>query len=105
MIVTLFSQTRDGRLLYYTLHDRQPALDGFPALTAAWRREGARERERRYVFDSAGERDRALRRLFSGAVRRGYRLLYSFDRAGPGRFGLQMPEPAIPASLRAISDA
>lgn len=105
MTFTLFSRSRDGRLAYYTLHDRQPSLDGSPVLTAAWRTEGRRERERRYAFGSQRERDRALRRLFSRAVRRGYRLLYSFDRAGIGRFGVGPVGSGDASGVNAASDA
>ena len=90
MILTLFARNRDGRLSYYTLHDRQLSLDGLPGLTSAWRIEGGGERERRYSFADEEERNRILRRLFTRAVRRGYRLLYSFDRAGIGRFGIEL---------------
>jgi len=103
MTLTLFTRGRNGRLSYYTLHDRQPSLDGSPVLTSAWRIEGGRERERRYSFSDDKDRDRTLRRLFARAVRRGYRLLYSFDRAGIGRFG---GGPAdAPGDVRSASEA
>ncbi len=114
MTITLYSRTRNGRLSYYTLHDRQPSLDGSPVLTSAWRIEGGRERELHRTFASGKERDRALRRLFTAAVRRGYRLLYSFDRAGIGRFGTGAESLAagiVPGAIasreatRAVSDA
>jgi hypothetical protein len=105
MTLTLFAQDRNGRLSYYTLHDRQPSLDGLPVLTSAWRIEGGRERERRYSFANERERDRALRRLFSRAVRRGYTLLYSFDRSGIGRFGDGAETPRILEDARAASEA
>ncbi|NLJ47699.1 MAG: hypothetical protein GX430_14205 [Treponema sp.] len=109
MILTFFAQDRRGRLSYYTLHDRQPSLDGLPSLTSAWRVEGGRERERHYSFANERERDRALRRLFTRAVRRGYRLLYSFDRSGIGRFGIgpDLGPDLLPrtAPSRAASDA
>ena len=88
MIITLFAQSKTGLLHYYTLHDRQLSLGQPYALTAAWRAENARERERLYVFSSARERDGKLKTLFRSSLRRGYRLLYSFDREGFGRFGL-----------------
>ncbi|HOX14392.1 MAG TPA: hypothetical protein PLB56_15915 [Spirochaetales bacterium] len=102
MTLTLFTRDRNGRLSYYTLHDRQPSLDGLPVLTSAWRVEGGRERERRYSFSDERDRDRALRRLFTRAVRRGYTLLYSFDRSGIGRFG---GGPADAANAAAAMDA
>lgn len=105
MTLTLFAQGRSGRLYYYTLHDRQPSLDGLPVLTSAWRVEGGRERERRLSFPSERDRDRALRRLFTRAVRRGYALLYSFDRSGIGRFGAGDETPRVTEVARAASEA
>ena len=105
MTLTLFTRDRNGRLSYYTLHDRQPSLDGLPVLTSAWRVEGGRERERRYSFSDERDRDRALRRLFTRAVRRGYTLLYSFDRSGIGRFGGGPEATAADAVVRAASEA
>lgn len=89
MIITLYTELKDGRLRYYTLHDRQLSLDRRYTLTVARRTENAAERERFYTFDSAREMDGKLKELFTRAVRRGYRLLYCFDREGFGRFGAQ----------------
>lgn len=105
MTLTLFTRGRNGRLSYYTLHDRQPSLDGLPVLISAWRVEGCRERERRFSFASEKERDRALRRLFTRAVRRGYTLLYSFDRSGIGRFGGGPEAATADAVVRTASEA
>ncbi|MGO8695337.1 MAG: hypothetical protein ACLQMF_16875 [Rectinemataceae bacterium] len=82
MIITLIKTAKDGRLHYYTVHDRQPALDAPFALCSAWRIGMGRERERLYRFQSVTERDRMIRTLVSRRIRDGYRLLYSFSRAG-----------------------
>ncbi|MDA8424938.1 MAG: hypothetical protein M0Z80_02275 [Treponema sp.] len=73
---------KDGRLHYYTVHDRQPVLDAPFALCSAWRIGIGRERERLYRFQSVVERDRMIRKLVSRRLRDGYRLIYSFSRAG-----------------------
>jgi len=93
MIITLYAESAKGRLRYYTIHDRQPSLESPHTLTAAWRTENAQERERRYTFESARDKNRMLRKLFLRTIRRGYRLLYSFDREGFGRFGTAADGP------------
>lgn len=87
MFITLYAESRNGRLKYYTIHDRQPTLDSPFVLTTAWRNENARERERQYVFENARQMSEKLRELFRRTTRRGYRLLYRYDREDPGRFG------------------
>jgi len=82
MIITLIKSGKDGRLHYYTIHDRQQLLDAPFALCAAWRVGMGRERERLHRFQSVVERDRMLRTLVARRLRDGYRLLYSFSRAG-----------------------
>ncbi len=91
MIITLYAESKNGRLRYYTIHDRQPALDSRYTLTTAWRTENARGRERHHSFATARERDEKLQRIFHRTASRGYRLLYSFDRRGFGRFGGEGP--------------
>lgn len=98
MIITLYAKARDGRLRYYTIHDRQPSLESPYTLTAAWRAENSREREWRYFFKTSNEMNRKIRTLFRKTARRGYKLLYSFDRDGFGRFGLNA------YSLRVLED-
>jgi hypothetical protein len=82
MIITLIKKAKDGRLHYYTVHDRQPVLDAPFALCSAWRIGMGRERERLYRFQVATERDKMIRTLVSRRIHDGYRLLYSFSRAG-----------------------
>jgi len=82
MIITLMKNAKDGRLHYYTVHDRQPVLDAPYALCSAWRIGIGRERERLYRFQSVVERDKMIRTLVSRRLHDGYRLIYSFSRAG-----------------------
>jgi len=107
MIITLYAESSEGRLRYYTIHDRQPSLESPYTLTAAWRGENARERERRYTFESAFEKNKMLKKLFLKTAHRGYKLLYSFDREGFGRFGMAMnympPFKECPQGIKAQS--
>ncbi|HTX71662.1 MAG TPA: hypothetical protein VMC79_02460 [Rectinemataceae bacterium] len=82
MLITFIKTGRDGRTQFYTIHDRQAALDAPFALCAAWRVGSGRERERLHRFQSVGERDRMLRELIARRFKAGYKLLYSFSRAG-----------------------
>jgi hypothetical protein len=78
MIITLYKTGQDGRLRYYTVHDRQPALDSPYALCSAWRIGMGREREKLHRFETRAK----IRELVSRKLKEGYRLLYSFSRAG-----------------------
>jgi hypothetical protein len=80
MIVTLYRTGKDGRLLYYTLHDRQQSLTSPYALTTAWRSGNGREREKLHLFESLAEMDKMIRSILAKRVKDGYRLLYSFSR-------------------------
>jgi hypothetical protein len=80
MIVTLFKQGKDGRLLYFTVHDRQQSLTSVYALTSAFRMGNGREREKHYDFDTLAEMDGMIRTLLSRRIKDGYRLLYSWSR-------------------------
>ncbi len=80
MLITLYKKAEDGRLHFYTIHDRQPVLTARYALTAAWRVGDGKERERVYPFDTVADMDRKIRELFTRRIRDGYRLLYSFSR-------------------------
>jgi hypothetical protein len=81
MIITLFKEGADGRIRYYTIHDRQPALDAPYALCASWRVGAGRERERLHRFESLAQRDRTVRTLVARRVKDGYRILYFFSRS------------------------
>jgi hypothetical protein len=85
MIITLYKNGADGRVHYYTIHDRQPVLDAPYALCASWRVGLGRERERLHRFETLAERDKSLRSLVARRVKDGYRILYFFSRS---RFSL-----------------
>lgn len=96
MIITMYRTGEDGRLRYYTLHDRQPVMGHPYALTVAWRTGNGAEREKLYVFDSLADMDRKIRQVFGRRVRDGYRLLYSFSRAQPAlRRSPKAVQPAV----------
>ena len=97
MIITMYRTGEDGRLRYYTLHDRQPVMGHPYALTVAWRTGNGAEREKLYVFDSLAEMDRKIRQVFGRRIRDGYRLLYSFSRESPARRNAReaVPPPAV----------
>jgi hypothetical protein len=81
MIITLYKTGADGRINYYTIHDRQPALDAPYALCASWRVGLGRERERLHRFETLAQRDKAVRALVARRVKDGYRILYFFSRS------------------------
>lgn len=80
MIVTLYKTGKDGRTLYYTVHDRQQTLISPYALTTAWRSGNGKEREKLYYFDSLDEMDALIRSVLAKRIKDGYRLLYSWSR-------------------------
>lgn len=80
MIVTLMKHGKDGRLLYYTIHDRQQSLTSAHALTTLFRTGNGREREKHYDFDSLADMDALIRSLLARRIKDGYRLLYSWSR-------------------------
>ena len=82
MIITLYKLARDGTTHYYTIHDRQPLLDSPYSLCASWRIGLGKERERLHRFQTLLEKDRTIRGLIAKRVNDGYKILYSFSRAG-----------------------
>jgi len=80
MIVTLYKTGKDGRILYYTVHDRQASLTSPYALTLAWRTGNGREREKLHPFESLAEMDRMIQSVLAKRFKAGYRLLYSWSR-------------------------
>jgi hypothetical protein len=82
MIITLYKAGKDGKTYYYTVHDRQPLLDSPYALCASWRVGLGKERERLHRFETLLDRDKAIRRLIATRVNDGYKILYTFTRAG-----------------------
>jgi hypothetical protein len=106
MIITLYKVGKDGRTLYYTVHDRQPVLDAPYALCASWRVGLGKEREKLHRFQSLLSRDKMIRRLIALRVNDGYKILYTFSRGGvsvgqdPALGDLTYPAPeavALPA--------
>jgi hypothetical protein len=81
MIITLYKTGHDGRIHYYTIHDRQPVLDAPFALCSSWRIGTGRERERLHRFETSTERDKAVRSLVARRIKDGYRILYFFSRS------------------------
>ncbi len=82
MIITLYKLGRDGTTHYYTIHDRQPVLDSPYSLCASWRIGLGKERERLHRFQTLLEKDKTIRGLIAKRVKDGYKILYSFSRAG-----------------------
>jgi len=80
MIVTLMKQGKDGKLLYYTVHDRQQSLASPYSLSTGFRSGNGRERERHYDFETLLDMDKMIRKLLKRRITHGYRLLYSWSR-------------------------
>jgi len=100
MIITLYKAGAGGRNLYYTIHDRQQALDAPYALCSSFRVGMGRERERLHRFENLADRDRSVRGLIARRLKDGYRLLYTFDRSMHGSAEQSaMPAPARIAAI------
>jgi hypothetical protein len=100
MIVTLIKDGKDGRILYYTVHDRQQSLTSPWSLTSAFRTGNGREREKHHDFQTLAEMDSMIRSLLSKRIRAGYRLLYSWSRdARWSGYRDEIPEANIRAGL------
>lgn len=80
MYLTLYKAGKDGKILYYVLHDRQASLTAPYALTVSWRAGEGKSRERFYPFEKLPEMDLMVRRLLAKRLKDGYSLLYSFSR-------------------------
>jgi len=98
---------KDGKFLYYTVHDRQPSLTSPYALTTAFRSGNGRERQKHHDFDSLSAMDALIRRLLARRIRDGYHLLYAWSRDArwsessiAPRFGL--PEAGLLARASAL---
>lgn len=81
MIITLYRPGSGGKILYYSIHDRQPLLTARYSLTLAWRTGDSQEREKIYGFDSLSEKNAKIKDVLSRKKTQGYRVLYSFQRA------------------------
>lgn len=80
MIITFFKEDAKGSFWYYSVHDRQGNLFTEFALTVIWGREPNAGREKVYLYDSAKEKDQALRVILRKKVYQGYKVLYRFAR-------------------------
>jgi hypothetical protein len=100
MIITLYKVGKDGKTHYYTVHDRQQVLDAPYALCSSWRVGLGKERERLQRFQTLLDRDRMIRRLIAMRIRDGYKILYTFTRAGisVGRDPAIAPPTTLPSS-------
>lgn len=105
MIVTLMKHGKDGRLLYYTIHDRQQSLTSPYALTTLFRSGGGREREKHYDFENLAAMDAMIRSLLSRRIRDGYRLLYSWSRDANWTEGDAATTPTLPVGLLSRANA
>jgi predicted DNA-binding WGR domain protein len=80
MMIVMFKKDSKNRLHYYTMHDRQLNLLAQYALTAVWSTDEGEGREKVRYFESRLKMDRKVRELFGAKARKGYRILYRFDR-------------------------
>jgi hypothetical protein len=80
MYLTLSKSGKNGKILYYVLHDRQASLSTPYALTVAWYTGTSKGQERFYPFEKPAEMDLMVRRLLARRMKDGYALLYSFSR-------------------------
>jgi hypothetical protein len=87
MLITLFKVGKDGKLRYYTVHDRQQVLDARYAICASWRVGVGQEREKLHRFERLADRDAVIRKLIAKRIKDGYRLLYTFSRSGFSTIG------------------
>lgn len=80
MTITFYKKSDDGKVQYYSLHDRQGDFFSPFVLTAIWGSELDSGRVKVYSFSTGKEQDKKLRDIFNQRVRNGYRVLYSFAR-------------------------
>ncbi|MFP4364472.1 MAG: WGR domain-containing protein [Spirochaetia bacterium] len=80
MIVTLYKTGKDGRQMYYTIHDRQGVFFDKNAFTAIWGRGIDTGREKYYTFDTRKDMDEKIRKLLKDKMKKGYKVLYSYFR-------------------------
>ena len=79
-MITLYKTDRSGRILYYSITDRQGHLFSAHTFTVTWGEELTMGREKLHVFDSRQQMDATLQSLVRGRIRGGYRVLYSYFR-------------------------
>ena len=80
MMITLYKTDQQGRIHYYSIHDRQTHFFSPYALTVNWGNALSAGREKVYALGSREEMDQTLQQLIQRRVTRGYRVLYSFFR-------------------------
>jgi len=80
MYLTLSKSGKNGKILYYVLHDRQASLSTPYALTVSWYSGAGKGQECFYPFEKAAEMDLMVRHLLARRMKDGYSLIYSFSR-------------------------
>jgi predicted DNA-binding WGR domain protein len=80
MMITLYKTDQQGRLQYYSLHDRQGHLFLQHSFTVTWGPGLNTGREKAYAFDTRREMDQKLQELIRSRLESGYKVLYSFFR-------------------------
>jgi hypothetical protein len=79
-MITFYKNKPDGRMRYYTIHDRQNILFARYYFTTISGIELNVGREKLYTFKTRKEMDTKLRYLFKKRINTGYKVLYSFSR-------------------------
>jgi hypothetical protein len=102
MIITLYKTGTEGRIHYYTIHDRQPVFDAPFSLCTSWRIGTGRERERLLRFETSTDRDKAVRSLVARRIKDGYRILYFFSRS---KFSIDLTASSTSPASEAKKDA
>lgn len=81
MVITFYKRNRDGKTLYYTVHDRQGDFFNPHTFTALWGRVPSNGREKVYHFADSRHMYTKLRSLFKRRILNGYRILYRFSKS------------------------
>jgi hypothetical protein len=81
MTVTFYRKQEDGKVQYYSIHDRQGDFFTPFVLTAVWGNDLNTGRVKVFTFKNSEELDKKLRNVFLSRVRNGYKVLYSFARS------------------------
>ena len=80
MMVTLVREKSDGKLTYFSIHNRQGNLFSPYTITILSGTSLRQARERQLIFASQSELDTTVRKLIADRFSRGYRVLYSYFR-------------------------
>ena len=81
-MITLYRVDDPDTIRYYSISDRQGHLFYDNTFTVSWGVALSAGRERLHVFDSRRDMDDKLRELVRRRIRDGYRVLYTYFRAG-----------------------